>query len=255
MTIWEHIGELRTRLIRCVIAIVAGMAFGFWVYPYLLQVLLIPFDNLVGVETAGKVFATDPLDPFTTRIKVAAYTGIVVAMPVWLWQVWRFVTPGLYPKEKRYAVPFVFASILLFVMGATIAYYSLNPALNFLISIAGIDVTPIYTPDAYITLILYMMLAFGFGFQFPVLLVALQIAGVLKPRQLLGWWRMATVIIAVVAAVITPSGDPISMLALGVPMYILYFISIGIGALYLRRQRRKAEKQAKKESRNAASDA
>jgi sec-independent protein translocase protein TatC len=257
MTIWEHIGELRSRLIKCILAIVLGMALGFVIYPYLLEFLLIPFRNLNAetAQTAGKLFATDPLDPFATRIKVSAYTGIVIAMPVWLWQVWRFVTPGLYPKEKRYAIPFVLSAIVLFCMGAAIAYFSLNPALQFLIHIGGMDIQPIYTPDAYVTLILYMMLAFGLGFQFPVLLVALQIAGVLTPRRLMSWWRMATVIIAVVAAVITPSGDPISMLALGIPMYLLYWLSIAVGAVILRRRTRRAAKAARQERKAAAAAA
>jgi len=244
MTIWAHLAELRTRLIRCVIAIVVGIGVAFWLYDApnggLVAFLLIPFKELVGQDAS--LYATDPLDPFATRIKIAAYTGIVLAMPVWLWQVWRFVTPGLYPKEKRYAVPFVIAAILLFCLGATIAYLTLNPALQFLISIAGTEVKPIYSPDGYITLILYMMLAFGAGFQFPVLLVALQAAGVLTPQKLLQWWRSAIVIIAVVAAVITPSGDPISMMALGIPMLLLYFVSIGIGYVFYRRRRSRAGK-------------
>ncbi len=241
MTIWEHIAEFRTRLIRCVIAVMLGMVIGWVIYPYVLEILLIPFHELVP---GRNLIVTDPLDGFTTRIKVSAYLGIVLAMPVWLWQLWRFVTPGLYPKEKRYAIPFIASSILLFTLGAAIAFYTLNPALQFLIGVSGANVEPFYTPDSYITLITYMMLAFGFGFQFPVLLVALQIAGVLTPSKLAGWWRQAMVVIVIVAAVITPSGDPISMMALAVPMYIFYLMSIGIGVLFLRRQRKKAAKES-----------
>ena len=230
MTIWEHIAELRGRLIRCTIAIVVGMVFGFWVYPYLLSFLLDPLCDLVGPEQC-RLVATDPLDPFATRIKISAYVGIVVAMPVLLWQIWRFVTPGLYPHEKRYAVPFVVSAVLLFIFGAAIAYYTLNPALEFLISIAGTDVEPFYTPDNYVSLIAYMMLAFGVGFEFPVLLVALQLVGVLTPAKLLSWWRYAIVIIVVFAAVATPSADPVSMMALATPMLIFYALAIVIGYL------------------------
>ncbi len=240
MTIWEHIGELRTRLIRCVIAVLLGMVLGWIIYPYVLEVLLIPFHELVP---GRNLIVTDPLEGFAIRIKVSAYLGFVFAMPVWLWQLWRFVTPGLYPKEKRYAIPFIASSILLFLLGAAIAFYTLNPALQFLISVSGANVDPFYTPDAYITLIMYMMLAFGLGFQFPVLLVALQIAGVLTPRKLAGWWRQALVTIVIVAAVITPSGDPISMMALAIPMFIFYGMSIGIGMVFVRRKRKKAEKE------------
>jgi sec-independent protein translocase protein TatC len=243
MTIWEHLSELRSRLIKCSIAVVVGMVLGFIVYPYLLSFLLDPLCELVGPEQC-RLVATDPLDPFTTRIKISAYVGIVLAMPVLLWQIWRFVTPGLYPHEKRYAVPFVVSALALFVFGAGIAYYTLNPALEFLISIAGTDVEPFYTPDNYVTLIAYMMLAFGIGFQFPVLLVALQIAGVLTPQKLLGWWRYAVVVIVVFAAVATPSADPISMMALATPMLVFYAIAIGIGFLIQKAKRSRPEATA-----------
>ena len=235
MTIWEHIAELRSRLIKCTIAVVLGMAFGFWVYPYLLTFLLAPLCDLD--PTHCDLIATDPLDPFATRIKISAYVGIVVAMPVLLWQIWRFVTPGLYPHEKRYAVPFVASAVALFVFGAAIAYYTLNPALEFLISIAGTDVEPFYTPDNYVSLIAYMMLAFGVGFEFPIVLVFAQMMGVIHPDQLRKLRRYAIVGICVLVAVITPSGDPISMLALSGPMVLFYEVSIVIGRVLQRRKR------------------
>jgi len=236
MTIWEHLAELRSRLIKCTIAVVAGMVFGFWVYPYLTEILLVPFKELVP---DGTLIVTDPIEGFAIRLKIAAYVGIAVAMPVLLWQIWRFVTPGLYAHEKRYAVPFLISAIALFVFGASIAYYTLNPALEFLINIAGIEVEPFYTPDNYFSLIAYMMLAFGIGFEFPVLLVALQIAGVLTPKRLLGWWRQAVVLIVIFAAVITPSGDPISMMALATPMFVFYGLAIVIGFVIQRGKRAK----------------
>jgi sec-independent protein translocase protein TatC len=241
MTIWEHIAELRSRLIKVIVAVVAGAIVGWVLFPYVLDFLLQPFLELVP---DGTLVATSPLQPFATRLRVAGYLGIVFAMPVILWQLWRFITPGLYPHEKKYAIPFTVSALVLFLAGATIAYYTLNPALNFLIEIGGQDIEPFYTPDSYLMLIVWMMVAFGVGFEFPVVLVALQLINVLTPRQLLGWWRMATVIIVLAAAVITPSGDPISMLALAVPMFFLYFISIGIGALALKLRRRKAKRAA-----------
>jgi sec-independent protein translocase protein TatC len=237
MTLWEHLAELRSRLIKCAIAIAVGAVFvGFVAYGPLLRFLLIPFHDLVP---GHNLIAIDPLDPFVTRIKISAYGGIVLAMPVLLWQVWRFVTPGLYPHEKRYAVPFIVSAMLLFAFGAAIAYLTLNPALQFLIGVGGAQIDPFYTADNYVTLIAYMMLAFGAGFEFPVLLVALQMVGLLTPRKLLTWWRYAIVVITVVAAVITPSQDPISMMAMAIPMVIFYFASIGIGFLIVRRKRKK----------------
>lgn len=241
MTIWEHLAELRSRLIKTIIAVCIGAVLGWFLFPYVLEWLLVPFKQLVP---DGQLIATSPLQPFSTRLKVSGYLGIVFAMPVILWQLWRFITPGLYPHEKRYAIPFTASALILFLFGAAVAYYTLNPALNFLITIGGGDIAPYYTPDSYLMLIVFMMLAFGAGFEFPVLLVALELIGVVTPRTLLGWWRQATVAIVIVAAVITPSGDPISMLALAIPMYILYFVAIGIGALVLRRRARKERKAA-----------
>ena len=234
MTIWEHIAELRTRLMRCAAALLVAGVVGFMLYPYLLELLKEPLNSLNG----GRDFiATDPLEPFATRIKISAYSALVLAMPVLLWQVWRFVTPGLHPHEKRYAVPFVSAAFGLFLLGAAIAYVTLNPALEFLVSIAGASVEPYYTVDNYVTLIAYMMLAFGLGFEFPVLLVALQLVGVLTPAKLASWWRQAIVVITVVAAVITPSADPISMAALALPMVLFYGLSIVLGKLLTRGRR------------------
>jgi sec-independent protein translocase protein TatC len=237
MTIWDHVSELRSRLIRCTLALLVGGVVGFALYPYLLELLKEPLNSL----NAGRDFiATDPLEPFATRIKISAYSAVVIAMPVILWQLWRFVTPGLHAHEKKYVVPFVASASALFVLGAGIAYITLNPALEFLISIAGSSVEPFYTVDNYVTLIAYMMLAFGLGFEFPVLLVALQLAGVLTPRKLASWWRQAIVVITVVAAVITPSADPISMAALALPMVVFYGIAIVLGMLLTRGRDRDA---------------
>lgn len=238
MTIWEHLAELRSRLMKVFICVAVAAIVGWIVYPYVLEWLRTPWCDIQPENC--ELLALDPLEPFTVRLKVSAYIGIALAMPVILWQVWRFVTPGLYPHEKRYALPFVVSSMVLFVFGAFLAFITLNPALSFLNNLAGANIETQYSPEKYVTLIVYMMLAFGAAFEFPVLLVALQLIGVLTPRQLLGWWRPALVIIAVVGAVITPSQDPISMLALIVPMTILYFGSIGIGALVGWRKRKKA---------------
>jgi sec-independent protein translocase protein TatC len=173
---------------------------------------------------------------------MSVYIGIAMAMPVILWQLWRFITPALYSHERRYAVPFTASALILFVAGGSLAYFILNPTLDFLVHIGGPDIEPYYTADSYVTLIVWMMLAFGIGFEFPVVVVALQLLGVVTPRRLLGWWRMAIVVVAVIAAVITPSGDPISMISLALPMILLYFVSIGIGAAVLKLRRRKASR-------------
>jgi sec-independent protein translocase protein TatC len=236
MTLWEHLAELRGRLIKVAIAVAVGTVVGWVAYPYVISFLVNPYQS---VKPGAQLFATSLLEPFTIRIQTSVYLGIIFAMPVILWQLWRFITPGLYPNEKKYAIPFTVAALLLFLLGASIAYLTLAPAIQFLIGVAGFDVESIPTVDSYLKLNLFMMLAFGIGFEFPVVLVALQIAGVLTPRKLNSWRRQALVIIVVVAAVITPSGDPISMLALAVPMYIFYEASIVIGWLFQRRKRKR----------------
>jgi sec-independent protein translocase protein TatC len=154
-----------------------------------------------------------------------------------LWQVWRFVTPGLYAHEKRYAVPFMVSALALFVLGAGLAYYTLPRALEFLVDIGGSDNFIVaYSPAKYFKLITYMMLAFGVGFEFPILLIFLQLAGIVSPGQLAAVRRYAIVGICVLVAVITPSGDPISMLMLSVPMVIFYEIAILIGRIMERRR-------------------
>ena len=248
MTLWEHLAELRSRLFRVALAVAGGAVLGWFLFPYVLEILKHPFNE---VQPGQPFIATEPLQAFTLRLKMSGYIGVAFAMPIIVWQVWRFVTPGLYPKEKKYAIPFTVSAILLFFGGATVAFYVLNPTLQFLTTIGGSQIEPFYTADSYVTLIVWMMLAFGVGFVFPVLLVALQMIGVITPRKLISWWRQAIVLIAVIAAVITPSGDPISMTALAVPMLFLYGVSIAIGASILalrNRSQRKAKKSASSES-------
>jgi sec-independent protein translocase protein TatC len=241
MTLWEHLAELRLRLFKIALAVAIGAIAGWFLYPYVLDILKHPFNQ---VQPGQDFIATEPLQAFGLRLKMSGFIGIAIAMPIIVWQVWRFVTPGLYPHEKKYAIPFTASAIVLFAMGAALAYYVLNPTLQFLTTIGGSQITPFYTADSYVTLIVWMMLAFGVGFEFPVLLVALQLIGVLTPRRLLQWWRQAIVVVAIIAAVITPSGDPISMIALAVPMAILYVLSIGVGALVLALRDRSRRKSA-----------
>jgi len=248
MTLWEHLAELRSRLTKSVVAVLIGAVVGWLVFPPLLDFLQRPYCEIQPDSVVGqgcKLIATGPLDVFTLRLQMSIYVGIALAMPVLLWQLWRFITPGLHPHEKKYAIPFTAAALFFFLFGAVIAYLTLNPTLNFLISIGGGQVTPLYTADSYVKLITFMMLAFGAGFEFPVILVALQIARVVTPGQLSHWRRQAIVIICIVAAVITPSGDPISMLALAIPMYIFFELSIVVGWAFNRRRRKKAEKAEK----------
>jgi sec-independent protein translocase protein TatC len=239
MTLVEHLTELRKRLVICVAAVGVGMVIGFIAYDWIFNFLIDPYKDIANSENSvggGRLLQTDPLEGFGVRLKTSGYAGIALAMPVLLWQVWRFVTPGLYPNERRYAVPFVISALVLFVLGAGLAYYTLPQALDFLIGIAGDGFITAFSAGKYFQLITYMMLAFGIGFEFPIVLVFLQLAGVVDAAALRRARRFAIVGICVLVAVITPSGDPYSMLMLSVPMVIFYEISILIGSAIAKRR-------------------
>jgi sec-independent protein translocase protein TatC len=248
MTLMEHLGELRTRIVRCLLAVVLGIILIMALYDHVLGFLLQPYDDLCqskpvgfcGGSTTAQLYSLGPLEGLTTRLSVSMYGGIILALPVLLWQIWRFVVPAMHAKEKKYAIPFVFASIGLFALGAAIAYLTLEKSLEFLIAWSGTDVRATFQVSKYISLVGLMVAAFGIGFEFPVLLVFLQLVGVLQPQTLKKQWRYAIMIIFIIAAVITPSGDPYSMLALAIPMSIFYVISIFIGYAIQRRKRRAA---------------
>jgi sec-independent protein translocase protein TatC len=252
MTLTEHLAELRVRIIRCALAVALGAIVIIAFYNPVLDFLMGPYVRLcerrgrefcglsVGADGDPRLIFLDPLEGFATRMRIGAYGGIILAMPVILWQVWRFIVPALHAREKRYAIPFIVSSIVLFFLGGFLAYVTLERALEFLISWAGEDVNSAFQVSRYVRLVGLMVAAFGVGFEFPVLLVFLQLTGAVTPRQLLGGWRYALLGIVVLAAVITPSGDPISLAALAVPMALLYFVSIGVGWVFQRRKQRAA---------------
>ena len=239
MSLMEHLTELRDRLIKVAIGVAIGMVLAFVFYNPIFDFLVEPYVDSSSAKNSivpGKLIQSEPLEGFNLRMRLALYGGISFAMPVILWQLWRFVTPGLYPHEKRYAVPFLVSAMTLFVLGAGLAYYTLPQALDFLNSIGGDNLVTGYQPGKYNQLIVYMMLAFGVGFEFPILLIFLQMARIVNARQLLGAARYAIVGICVLVAVITPSGDPISMMMLAAPMVVFYFGSIVIGLVLDRRK-------------------
>jgi sec-independent protein translocase protein TatC len=240
MTIIDHLRELRQRVIRALLAVAVGTIVMLAMYDPVKNWLTRPYRNLCNEKPEfkcdGSLFALGPLDGFTARLRVCAYGGLVLALPVVLWQIWRFVVPALNKKEKRYAVPFILSSVVLFIAGCSIAYWTLDKALEFLINWSGSEITEAYRITDYIMLVVMMMLAFGVGFLSPVLLVFLQLVNAITPRTLIKQWRYSIIGIFVAAAVITPSGDPISLLALAVPLTVLYLLSVLVGWLLTRRR-------------------
>jgi sec-independent protein translocase protein TatC len=245
MTIMQHLAELRTRLVYSILAIAVGAISLLIVYEPVLDFLTAPYRELCATNASlncdGMLYALGPIDGFSARMRIALWGGVVVALPVLLWNIWRFVVPALTKREQRYSVMFIVSSIVLFALGAYLAYWTLDKALQFLIGWSGEDVTQNYQINKYVNLVVLMMLAFGVGFLSPVLLVFLQLVEVVTPRTLITQWRYAIVIIFVVAAVITPSGDPFTLFALGLPLTVLYLIAVGIGALALWRRSKTAE--------------
>jgi sec-independent protein translocase protein TatC len=243
MSLIEHITELRTRILRSAYALAIGAFVDWFLYQPIFDLLLGPLRaNAPDDDLRNALLATDPLTGFQIRIRLTTYTGLMFALPMILWQVWKFVAPGLYEKEKKYGVAFITIGTSLFAAGAAIAFWTMPKALAFLQTIGGEDnFTEFYTPEKYLRLIVYMMLAFGIGFEFPLVVTTLNFIGVVSTDTLRSIRRYVIVIVAVFVAVATPSGDPISMLALTVPMCLLYEAAIVLGRLRDRRKR-KAEK-------------
>lgn len=232
MTLAQHFGEARRRFLICLGVTFALAIVCFVVYPGLLRILQHPYCQVTPKHC--KFLVTNPLDGLTLRMKIAIFGGLLFSAPVWLWHVWRFVTPGLKASERRYAVPFVLGSIVFFFGGVVVSYLVFKKTIQFLVAIGGNSLTTYYSPNEYLTLFLLMMLLFGITFEFPVVLVALELARVLSPRQLLRAWRYSTIAIVVFSGVITPSSDPFSMFALMIPLEVFYFLAIGVGKLLKR---------------------
>jgi sec-independent protein translocase protein TatC len=232
MTLTEHLGELRRRVMVSVAAFFVAGTVAALLYPWILSFLKHPYCEIAPTHCG--FYVTGPLDGLALRVKIAAYGGIFLASPIWLWELWRFITPGLNPKEKRYAVPFIVATIGLFSLGAAVAFLIFPHALQWLNNIGGPSLTQILDPNKYLSLIILLMVCFGVTFEFPVLLVALELAGVVTPEQLSSQRRWAIVGIVVLAGVITPSSDPFSMCAMAIPLYIFYELSIIVGKIVRR---------------------
>ncbi len=237
MTLLEHLGELRRRVIISALAIFVGAIVVYIVYDHVLAYFLHPYCQVLRDAHRNQpctLFVQNPLDQLTIRIKVSFFGGIGIGLPVIFWQVWRFITPGLNPNEKRYAIPFVASSVVLFAAGAGVALATFPLALQFFQSVGGKGIGALYAPDPYLRLIMLMIVAYGVAFEFPVLLVSLQLAHVVTSQKLRRWRRGAIVAVTLFAAIFTPSSDPVSMFAMAVPMYVFYEGSIVAGRLLKR---------------------
>ncbi len=245
MPLIDHLRELRKRLTRSVLAIVLGGLIAAIFYHQLFQVITAPFDTISDRYKAEGGNVTLNFggigDPFSYALKICAMAGIFAASPVWLYQLWAFVAPGLHKNERRWGIAFVMVSVPLFLGGAVLAYFFLPKSFDLLI---GFNPDPkhvanIVSLDGYLTFVLRMFLVFGLAFVMPVFLVALNLVGIVSGRALFRAWRPAILGAFVFAAVATPSGDPWTMSALAIPMIVLFAAAAGVCLIVDRRRQQR----------------
>jgi sec-independent protein translocase protein TatC len=242
MSLIDHLKELRHRLLICLWALLGASVIGFFLYEPAMRVIQSPYcdflrdnpDKAPFPQQGCSLVFLGAIDGFLVTVKVIVFLALVVALPVVLYQLWAFIVPGLTDRERRWAIPFVALSLILFLLGGLAAYLTLPKALGFLLGLGGDFVSPLLTVDKYIGFVIFTILAFGLGFEFPILLISLSAAGVLTNETMRRYRRQVVLGLAIFAAVITPSPDPISMLALLIPLYLFYEGAIIVSRLMKR---------------------
>lgn len=248
MTLWEHLEELRSRIVRMALAFLVG-AVACWFYKEKLLALLIkPLQEAwAHGHHPGKatLHFGSPTALFTGYVRLSALAGLIVALPIILYQVWAFIAPGLYSKEKKYAIPFVLSSVLLFLAGGYFGWAVAFPAaFDFLINIGGDNTEPTLMLGEYMEFITRMFIAFGATAELPILALFLSVAGLITHRHLIKFFRYFIVVAFILAAVLTPP-DPLSQILMAVPLIGLYGVSILVSWLITRsRERRAAAEEA-----------
>jgi sec-independent protein translocase protein TatC len=252
MSLGDHLRELRGRLFKCAIAIVVGSSVGFIFFNRIWKFLQRPYCQVHQHQSlevvakvkgcgAGPLVFSSVFDPILWHFKVALIAGVVIASPVWLYQLWAFVTPGLQRKERRYSLAFVGTAVPLFLCGATLAYFVMSKGLQLLLNFAPTNTVSLISIDHYLSYALAMLLMFGLSFDVPLLVVMLNLVGILSYARLKKSRRLSIFLCFVFAAVATPSGDPFTMLALGVPLILLLELATQIARIH---DKRKAKAEA-----------
>jgi len=222
----EHLRELRTRLLYSVIAVAIGFGITWTWVEQLFKLLLIPLQQAAATPDLADVHVRSLTEGFFVLLKTAIFGAVLLASPVILYQIWKFVAPGLYPNERRATYPFVFFSTLFFIGGAAFCYFGVLPyGYQFLLAFGSEVATPMLLMEEYLDLTTKLMLAFGFVFEMPVFATFLARIGVINWRMLAGAWRYAFVLCFIVGAMLTPP-DVISQVMLATPMFLLYLLSI-----------------------------
>jgi len=231
----DHLAELRTRLIRVALAWVVGSALAWTYKEQIFRLLLAPAVHALG-DGARPLQAIAPTEIFFTYLESALLAGFVLALPVIFWQIWAFVAPGLYPSEKNAIVPFVLVSSLLFAGGALFGYTQIFPVMfNFFVAFDNEFVESAWTMSEVFSLTTHMFLAFGIAFELPVVVFFLSVAGIVEVKTLWRGTPYAILIIFIVAAIVTPGSDPLSLFLVAVPMIGLYAFSILVAWVFKKR--------------------
>lgn len=247
MSFLEHLDELRTRLLRALGGLVAVYVVCIAFAPDLLAFVLTPFYAAVDAiqaeyDTAIKIISTRPLEQFQVQyIKVPLIAAVFIGSPWLMYQAWQFIAPGLYKREKRWAVPFILTTASLFILGGMFCYFvALRVTLQFLLTVSLDQVEPYISVSEYLNTFIILEIGLGLVFQLPVLIFFFTLLRLTTPRFLLRNVRYAVLIMFVIAAIITPTGDPLTMTLFAGPMIALYFVGIGASwLLVLRREGRK----------------
>jgi len=242
MPLGSHLRELRNRLLIAAAAVTVLSVVGWFLYDTVLGALTAPLR--VAAEAAGREDDVVPnigsvVGAFDLKVKVAAFTGVLLSSPVWLWQLWAFVTPGLTRREKRYASAFVVCSVPLFLGGVALAYTALPRAVTFLVDLTPQGTVNVVDIAMYLGFVMRILLAFGIAFLLPVVLVALNVVGLMRGRTMLAGWRWVVVVCFAFAAIATPSPEVTAMFFLALPMCALFFLAIGVSILNDRRRHRR----------------
>lgn len=245
MSLMEHLLELRNRLFKATLAVAAGMIVGYLLSQLVYDLLERPYRNLAERMAApGEEWPNlqqlGAMDGFILRLKIALWVGLIIASPLWLYQLWAFVAPGLHRRERRWAYSFGAVAVPLFALGAVLAYFVVERGMGFLLE-AGIEGVAIQLEvSGYISFVTTLILVFGLSFQFPVLLLLLNFSGLVSARRLLGAWRVVVFICFAFAAVFTPDPGPFGMILLASSLCLLYIMAVGVAFL---NDRRKAKRE------------
>jgi sec-independent protein translocase protein TatC len=247
MPLLDHLRELRSRVVKSAVAIALGSVIGWFFYNEIITKLSEPVCNLkaaqeMGTDNCGALYINGVLGPLNLQIKVAILAGIIIAAPIWLYQLWAFIAPALHRKEKRNSIFFIVAATPFFTAGAYLGYTILPIAVDVLFGFTPEALNNLVKFDDYLDFVMRAILLFGIAFELPVFLITFNLIGFLSGRAILRPWRGWVFGITLFVAGFTPSADPLSMLALAIPLILLYLCS-GVFALLNDRRRAKKSNQ------------